>query len=236
MENKDVLKYIVTFFAALVLAFVLIFEESKDERTIYEGVYFTDRFEQKEYTKVKELQEENNNKDIVGYLTIPGTNISEPVLQSDDNEFYLSHGINKNKNIVGSVYLDYRVKINEGKKNLIYSHNSSSLTVPFKELEKYYDEDFYKEHQFIFLEDTNSKQRYQIFSVFVETKDWSYMKVDFSNEDFLSHIKTLKEKSWYDTGVTIEESDEVLILQTCSHHKKYSKYKNKYLLVIAKKV
>ena len=236
MENKDVLKYIVTFFVALVLAFVLIFEESKDERTIYEGVYFADRFEQKEYTKVKELQEENNNKDIVGYLTIPGTNISEPVLQSDDNEFYLSHGINKNKNIVGSVYLDYRVKINEGKKNLIYSHNSSSLIVPFKELEKYYDEDFYKEHQFIFLEDTNSKQRYQIFSVFVETKDWSYMKVDFSNEDFLSHIKTLKEKSWYDTGVTIEESDEVLILQTCSHHKKYSKYKNKYLLVIAKKV
>lgn len=236
MENKDVLKYIVTFFVALVLAFVLIFEESKDERTIYEGVYFADRFEQKEYTKVKKLQEENNNKDIVGYLTIPGTNISEPVLQSDDNEFYLSHGINKNKNIVGSVYLDYRVKINEGKKNLIYSHNSSSLTVPFKELEKYYDEDFYKEHQFIFLEDTNSKQRYQIFSVFVETKDWSYMKVDFSNEDFLSHIKTLKEKSWYDTGVTIEESDEVLILQTCSHHKKYSKYKNKYLLVIAKKV
>ena len=236
MENKDVLKYIVTFFVALVLAFVLIFEESKDERTIYEGVYFADRFEQKEYTKVKKLQEENNNKDIVGYLTIPGTNISEPVLQSDDNEFYLSHGINKNKNIVGSVYLDYRVKINEGKKNLIYSHNSSSLIVPFKELEKYYDEDFYKEHQFIFLEDTNSKQRYQIFSVFVETKDWSYMKVDFSNEDFLSHIKTLKEKSWYDTGVTIEESDEVLILQTCSHHKKYSKYKNKYLLVIAKKV
>ena len=236
MENKDVLKYIVTFFVALVLAFVLIFEESKDERTIYEGVYFADRFEQKEYTKVKKLQEENNNKDIVGYLTIPGTNISEPVLQSDDNEFYLSHGINKNKNIVGSVYLDYRVKINEGKKNLIYSHNSSSLIVPFKELEKYYDEDFYKEHQFIFLEDTNSKQRYQIFSVFVETKDWSYMKVDFSNEDFLSHIKTLKEKSWYDTGVTVEESDEVLILQTCSHHKKYSKYKNKYLLVIAKKV
>lgn len=236
MENKDVLKYIVTFFVVLVLAFVLIFEESKDERTIYEGVYFADRFEQKEYTKVKKLQEENNNKDIVGYLTIPGTNISEPVLQSDDNEFYLSHGINKNKNIVGSVYLDYRVKINEGKKNLIYSHNSSSLTVPFKELEKYYDEDFYKEHQFIFLEDTNSKQRYQIFSVFVETKDWSYMKVDFSNEDFLSHIKTLKEKSWYDTGVTVEESDEVLILQTCSHHKKYTKYKNKYLLVIAKKV
>ena len=236
MENKDVLKYIVTFFVVLVLAFVLIFEESKDERTIYEGVYFADRFEQKEYAKVKELQEENNNKDIVGYLTIPGTNISEPVLQSDDNEFYLSHGINKNKNIVGSVYLDYRVKINEGKKNLIYSHNSSSLTVPFKELEKYYDEDFYKEHQFIFLEDTNSKQRYQIFSVFVETKDWSYMKVDFSNEDFFSHIKTLKEKSWYDTSVTIEESDEVLILQTCSHHKKYSKYKNKYLLVIAKKV
>ena len=186
--------------------------------------------------KVKELQEENANKDIKGYLTIPGTNISEPVLQGTDNEFYLSHGVNKKKNIIGSVYLDYRVKINEGRKNLIYSHNSSSLTVPFKELEKYYDEDFYKSHQYIFLEDENSKQTYQIFSIFVETKDWSYMSVDYNDEKWLKHLNNLKEKSWYDTGINVESDDEILILQTCSHHKNYKKYKNKYLLVIAKKI
>lgn len=187
-------------------------------------------------TKVKKLKEEYNNSDIVGYLTIPNTNINEPILQSTNNEFYLSRGINKKKNIIGSVFLDYRVKINNDKKNLIYSHNSSTLEVPFKELEKYYSETYYKNHQYIYLEDENNKYKYQIFSVFVETNDWSYMKVDFSNEDFFNHIKSLKEKSWYDTGVELTPKDEILILQTCSHHKKYVKYKNKYLLIIAKKV
>ena len=67
-------------------------------------------------TKVKKLKEEYNNSDIVGYLTIPNTNINEPILQSTNNEFYLSRGINKKKNIIGSVFLDYRVKINNDKK------------------------------------------------------------------------------------------------------------------------
>lgn len=236
MEDKEILKYMITFLICIVLSIVIIVGSSENKKIIYVGTYETNEVKNIEYTKVKELQEENANKDIKGYLTIPGTNISEPVLQGTDNEFYLSHGVNKKKNIIGSVYLDYRVKINEGRKNLIYSHNSSSLTVPFKKLEKYYDEDFYKSHQYIFLEDENSKQTYQIFSIFVETKDWSYMSVDYNDEKWLKHLNNLKEKSWYDTGINVESDDEILILQTCSHHKNYKKYKNKYLLVIAKKI
>ena len=33
----------------------------------------------------------------------------------------------------------------------------------------------------------------------------------------------LKDKSFYDTGVVVDSSDEILILQTCSHHKDYKK-------------
>lgn len=236
MENKEILKYIITFLICIILSVVIIIGSSTNEKKVYVGSYKTQESKPVEYTKVKELQEENNNKDIKGYLTVPGTNINEPVLQGVNNEYYLSHGANKKKNIIGSVYLDYRVKINEGRKNLIYSHNSSSLNVPFKELEKYYDLDYYKEHQYIFLEDENNKQTYQIFSIFVETKDWSYMKIDYTDEEWLEHLNYLKGKSWYDTKVNIEQDDDILILQTCSHHKDYKKYKNKYLLIIAKKV
>lgn len=236
MENKEILKYIITFLICIILSVVIIIGSSTNEKKVYVGSYKTQESKPVEYTKVKELQEENNNKDIKGYLTVPGTNINEPVLQGVNNEYYLSHGANKKKNIIGSVYLDYRVKINEGRKNLIYSHNSSSLNVPFKELEKYYNLDYYKEHQYIFLEDENNKQTYQIFSIFVETKDWSYMKIDYTDEEWLEHLNYLKEKSWYDTKVNIEQDDDILILQTCSHHKDYKKYKNKYLLIIAKKV
>ena len=236
MKNKETYKYVVGLFSAMLLAFVIIVKEQNESKIIYESTFNISQSKKIETNKVKKLQEENKNKDIVGYLVIPDTNIHEPVLQATDNEFYLNHDANKNKNVIGSIYLDYRVKINNGFKNLIYGHNSSTLNVPFKELEKYYDKAFFENHQYIYLEDENYKQKYQIFSVFIETQDWSYMKLNFTSDGFLKHLKNLKNKSWYETDVNIESDDEILVLQTCSHHIKYQKYKNKYLLVIAKKI
>lgn len=220
---------------AMLLSFSILFLEKDSNRIIYEGTFACDSYAKMQITKVVELQNEYNNKDIIGYLIVPGTSISEPVLQGSDNSFYLSHGIDKKKNMVGSVYLDYRMVINK-EKNIIYSHNSSSLDVPFKDLEKYYDEKFYEKNKYIYLEDKENKWQYQIFSVFVETSDWSYMDNNLTKDKWLSHLKKLKSKSWYETGGKLSEDDEILILQTCSHHKKYKKYKNKYLLVCAKKI
>ena len=104
MEDKEILKYMITFLICIVLSIVIIVGSSENKKIIYVGTYETNEVKNIEYTKVKELQEENANKDIKGYLTIPGTNISEPVLQGTDNEFYLSHGVNKKKNIIGSSY------------------------------------------------------------------------------------------------------------------------------------
>ena len=236
MKNKEMYKYVVGLFSAMLLAFVIIIKEHNESKIIYQSTFNILQSKKIENNKVKKLQEENKNKDIVGYLVIPDTNIHEPVLQATDNEFYLNHDANKNKNAIGSIFLDYRVKINVGSKNLIYGHNSSTLNVPFKELEKYYDNDFFENHQYIYLEDEKYKQKYQIFSVFIETQDWSYMKLNFTSDSFLEHLKKLKNKSWYETNVNIESDDEILILQTCSHHINYQKYKNKYLLVIAKKI
>lgn len=234
MKNKEMYKYVVGLFSAILLAFIIIIKEHNESKIIYESTFNISQSKKTETNKVKKLQEEN--KDIVGYLVIPDTNIHEPVLQGPDNEFYLNRDAHKNKNAIGSIYLDYRVKINIGFKNLIYGHNSSTLNVPFKELEKYYDKNFFKNHQYIYLEDENYIQRYQIFSVFIETQDWSYMKLNFTSDSFLEHLKSLKNKSLYETDVNIENDDEILILQTCSHHINYQKYKNKYLLVIAKKI
>ena len=61
------------------------------------------------------------------------------------------------------------------------------------------------------------------------------MTINFDNQDsWYNHIKELKEKSWYDTGVDVSEYDEILILQTCSHHNDFKNYDRKYLLIIAR--
>ena len=178
-----------------------------------------------------------NNNDIKGVLYIPDTKILEPIVQTSNNDYYLNRDLYKKKDTRGSVFLDYRVSINLGRKNLIYSHNSNIHDVPFKELEKYYEKDYYSKHKYIYLKDEKSTIKYLIFSIYVETSDWTYTKIKFNtDEEWLEHIEELKKKSWYDTDVILDKKDQVLILQTCSHHKKYKNYKDKYLLVIAKRV
>ena len=189
--------------------------------------------------KINLLRASYRNDEIVGVVSIPNTTINTVVAQHTDNDYYLNHNLFKKEAVDGAAYLDYRVNINSGKKNIIYGHNgdSSQLSVPFSELEKYYDKAFFDNHQYILLEDEDGVGTYQIFSVYVETNDANYMHLNFKSESsWLEHINYLKNKSIYDTGVSVDETDEVLILQTCSHSEEYIKYKNKYLLVVAKRV
>ena len=97
---------------------------------------------------------------------------------------------------------------------------------------------FYQNHQFIELEDDYGISKYQIFSVYVEATDWNYYQgFNFNDKKmWLNHLQKLKNKSWYQTNVDVNENDEILILQTCSFHQNFKQYKNKYLLVIAKKI
>lgn len=186
---------------------------------------------------INNLREEYNNKDIKGVLEIDNTDYIVPILQGSDNNYYLNHDAYGNRSGMGSIYLDFRVDIDTSRKLLIYGHNSSNIDMPFKILEEFYDKDYYDNHKYVWITTSTAKKKYEIFSIYVETKDFSYMNVNFaSDKDYLEHITKLKEKSMYDTGVEVSFEDEVLILQTCSTHKDYSNYQRKYLLIILRRV
>lgn len=186
---------------------------------------------------INNLRKEYNNEDIKGILEIDNTDYIVPVLQGNDNDYYLNHDAYGNRSGMGSIYLDYRVNIDTSKKLLIYGHNSSNIDMPFKILEEFYDKDYYDNHKYVEITTSTTKKRYEIFSVYVETSDFSYMDVNFaSDKDYLEHLTKLKEKSMYDTGVEVTSDDEILILQTCSTHKDYRNYQKKYLLIILRRV
>lgn len=186
---------------------------------------------------ISSLQKQYQNDDIVGVLRISNAVFEVPVVQGDDNDYYLSHGYMQEDNSFGTVFLDYRVNLDDSRKLLIYGHSSSVLDLSFNFLENYYDEIYY--HKYPYLEFIMDEQveKYEIFSVFVETSDFSYMKLGFvNNEDFMEHVLLLKSKSIYDTGVMIDNTHQILILQTCSNHVDYQNYLNKYLLIVARRI
>ena len=186
---------------------------------------------------INNMREEYNNNDIKGVLEIENTDYKVPILQGSDNDYYLNHDAYGNSNYMGSIYLDYRVDIDSSRKLLIYGHNSSRVDMPFKILEEYYDKKYYDEHKYVDIITETTKKRYEIFSVYVEPTDYSYMNINFnSDEEYLEHLNKLKNKSMYNTGIDISKDDEILIFQTCSTHKDYQNYSKKYLLVISKRV
>lgn len=188
-------------------------------------------------SKVEQLQQEYHNLDIKAVLSIDNSDFSEIVVQSLDNDYYLTHNYAKEQAPLGAIFADYRVQLESEKKVLIYGHSSTKGDAPFNYLEEYYDPDFYENHKYITLETKDNTYQYEIFSVYVETSDFTYMNLFFDNQDdWYSHILKLQSKSLYAIDTNLTAEDDILILQTCSNHSKYKDYSKKYLLIVSKKV
>lgn len=186
---------------------------------------------------VKAMQEEYDNTDIKAVLSIDNTDYNSLVMQSSDNKYYLYRNANRKNDGLGTPFVDYRIDLNNTKKTLIFGHNSKYKEMPFKILENYYDEDYYKEHKYLTLTLEDTTKKYLIYSVYVEYEDFDYYNLDFKNEtEWYNHLTKLRGKSFYDTNVDINKDDEIIILQTCSTLSKYSKYKHKFLVVVGKLV
>lgn len=191
-----------------------------------------------EFNKVQELQNYYKNSDIKGIISIEGIeDFNYPIVQALDNDYYLNHDYYKNYNTYGAIYADYRINLDDSRKKIIFGHSSTKKTVPFNKLENYYDKDYYSEHKYITLETQTNSYRYEIFSVHVETSDFTYMNINFDNkEKWYAHILKLKNKSLYSIDAELTKDDEILILQTCSTNSNYKKYSKKYLLIVSRRV
>lgn len=241
IKNSSSIVYTIGIVLLVFLLIWLIIVESNKKEIVYINNTNIDTVEvNKDVLKLEDIsyyKNKYNNDDIIGLLYVPGTNIREPITQFKDNNYYLKHNLYKKDDIRGTVFLDYRVDFNKGKKVLIYSHNSKTIDVPFRELDGYYNKDFFDRHKYMYVKTENGISKYEIFSSYVEYDNWDYMDTDIDNSDkWFKHISDLKNKSLYNTDVNISENDKIMILQTCSELDKYASFDRKYLLVISKKV
>lgn len=174
-----------------------------------------------------------SNSEIVGELSILNTNINNLVVQTDNNEYYLNHLVNNKVNVTGSLFVDYRSDIINGKKVIIYGHNSKRHNVPFKNLEKFLDKDFFNNNRYIYFKNEIELNVYEIFSLKVVPTDYSeHVKMDFkSKTKWMEHLYSLKENSLYSRNIELNYDSKILILQTCN----YTEKDKTLLLIIAKK-
>lgn len=180
--------------------------------------------------KVKGLVRES---DLRGIVEVSGTNINSFIMQGSDNSFYLNHLENGEYNELGSIMLDYRNNLENDTISVIYGHNAYLSYTPFEELEKFYQKDFYEKNKYIYITTGGVRHKYEIFTVAMVPKKTSrHIQIEFESEEKLDeHLHWLREISLYDTGVEVNTSDKVLILQTCS-----IKYDGNFLIIGGRKV
>ena len=175
--------------------------------------------------KMLQLQElKKENEDIVAWLEIANTKINYPVLQTTDNEYYMTHNYKKEKSGDGSIFLDKDYDWNKPSDNLlIYGHNNKNGNM-FQELLKYENENYYKEHSTINFTTINEDSIYEIIAVFKSRVYYKNEKNVFryyyflnadNKEEFDYYINESKKASLYDTGKTAEYGEQLLTLSTC---------------------
>ncbi|MBQ3436246.1 MAG: class B sortase [Bacilli bacterium] len=158
--------------------------------------------------------------------------------------FYLNHGINGAYDGIGVPYIDFRTNFNT-RKTIAYAHSNMSGNGPFQVLQNYHNNKaFYDAHRYITINFDGKKYTYLIFSVYVSVADSPesegldyFYDMNYSDNEWDATIKKYKTNSDYDTGVTVNGNDKILILQTCSMDPNYrEKYYRYNLLVMGKLV
>ena len=107
------------------------------------------------------------NPDVIGWLYGPDTGVNYPVVQGDDNAFYLTHLYDRSANSAGSLFLDYRAGALAGSRHwVIYGHYMNNGTM-FADLLKYKEQSYYEEHPEFFLILPEGRYRVDLFSGYV---------------------------------------------------------------------
>lgn len=159
------------------------------------------------------------NEDVVGWLYLPNTVINYPVVQGEDNSYYLKRLVDGSYNANGSLFVDCKNQMDFSDDNtLIYGHHMDSGKM-FATLVKYKNQEFYDAHPVIYFLTEEEDYQIEIFSGYVTTSDSdSYLLTAGSREQTIEWMKEMFHNSDFYAEVTIRPEDHIVTFSTCDYH------------------
>lgn len=165
------------------------------------------------------------NADFAGWITIEGTKVDYPVMQTKaDADYYLKRNFNGQNDINGTLFMDARTNLEARSTNIIvYGHNMKSGEM-FGGLRKYLDEEYWLEHSRILFDTIYEKGTYEIFAVCLAQVQYQnaegFRYYDFiqadSEEEFEEFLDNIEQLSVFTVTDKPVYGDELLTLSTCN--------------------
>lgn len=163
------------------------------------------------------------NSDLIGWLTIPGTDIDYPVMQTPDRpDYYLTRNFDRQTSNHGCIYAREQCDVFRPSDNItLYGHRMKDGSM-FSQLERYMDKAFFEENPYLYFDTLQQLQTYEVMAVFLTTateEGFAYHNfVEAENQEaFDRFIATCRSLSLYDTGVEATYGDSLLTLSTCEY-------------------
>lgn len=119
------------------------------------------------------------NPDVAAWLILEGTALSYPVVQGQDNEYYLDRLFDGSYNASGCLFLDSRCEARFASPNsIVYGHHMKDGSM-FAALDGYKEQEFYEAHPSLLLLTPGGDYEAQVFSAYVAPTDAAAWRLDF---------------------------------------------------------
>lgn len=177
------------------------------------------------------------NPEAYAWITIPGTEIDYPILQSEtDNTYYLTHNIEGEESPEGAIFTeDYNSKDFEDPNTVIYGHNMRNGSM-FQGLHEYMDRAFFDENREVLIYLPDKILHYEIFAAYLYDDRHLLESFDFEDEDvfgaYLNRIFSIRDmNSFIDTDMEVTAEDKIITLSTCYSNESNQRYLVQAVLV-----
>ena len=165
---------------------------------------------------ISELKKDS--KDVVAWLMVDGTNVNYPIVQTDNNDYYLNHDLMGRLKASGWTYMDYRNQNDMSDMNTIfYGHNLLNKT-GFGSLSNVFTKEWFEDSNHLIVVKTEERKYfYQVFSVYTIEPELYYLQTNFYRDiDYQEFLDTLVERSIYDFEIELDTDAKIITLSTCT--------------------
>lgn len=204
--------------AAFGLNSYFVYQKSLDDS---EEAYYELRTEEKKDTGRDFDALRGFNADIYAWVNVPGTDVDYPILQSNEDNYYLEHNLDHSEGRPGCVYTNFCNTRNfTDYITVVYGHNMNDGSM-FGTLHNFDDEAFFDGHDCFTVETEEGVLTYEIYAVVNYNDAYIPSKYDVNTaagvQEFIASLEACRGNSitHFREGMEIAEGDKLVVLSTC---------------------
>ncbi len=156
------------------------------------------------------------NQDTVAWIIVEGTNINYPIVQTDNNDYYLSHSFDHSYSTSGWTFMDFRNdSLMNDHNTIFYGHNLFNGTA-FGSLSNIFRTN-HSNLQIMILTADGKMYTYQVFSAYEIDPEIYYLQTVFYSDTSYRHfLDTLASRNTIGVDTSVDVKDKIITLSTCT--------------------